>query len=83
MWNLSLSSKSKEAQTQEDSGSPRAPGILLGAGNSGSDGDTVLYVAGLEVFIGQVKVLIPGCNLSFQIFQICLKSAQHSFGPGI
>lgn len=40
-----------------------------------SDGHTVLYAAGLEVFIGQVQGLIPGYNLFFKVFQIFLELA--------
>lgn len=80
---ISLSSRCKKAQNQEGSGSPGADGIVLSAGSSGSDGDAVLYAAGLEVFIGQVELLIPGYDLSFQISQICLKLTEHSFGPGV
>ena len=80
---ISLSSRRKKAQNQEGSGSPGAGGMVLSAGSLGSDGDAVLYTAGLEVFIGQVELLIPGYDLSFQISQIFLKLTEHSFGPGV
>lgn len=56
---------------------------LTKSSGSASDGDAVLYATGHEVFIGQVELLIPGCNLILQIFQICLKLAEHSFGPWV